>query len=118
MPIHVARAARGQSRLSPAAQSLIVPSSIARFSASPAPAADAVTRVGEQTDILGECLLWDERAEALYWVDIRRPAIRRLDYARGRLDTWTMPGLVGSIAFVAGDERLLVALPDRIAFFD
>ena len=75
-------------------------------------------RIGEQVDILGECPLWNERQQALYWVDIRRPAVRRLDHASGRIDTWAMPDLVGSIAFVADDDRLLVALPDRIALFD
>ena len=75
-------------------------------------------RIGEQTDVLGECPLWNEREQALFWVDIRRPAIRRFDYASGRVDSWTMPDLIGSIAFVEGDDRLLVALPDRIALFD
>ena len=75
-------------------------------------------RVGEQVDILGECPLWNEEQQALYWVDIRRPAVRRLDHASGRIDTWAMPDLVGAIALVAGDDRLLVALPDRIALFD
>ena len=74
-------------------------------------------RIGEQTDILGECPLWNEREQALYWVDIRRPAIRRFDYPSGRIDTWPMPDLIGSIAFCV-DGRLLVALPDRIALFD
>ena len=83
------------------------------MSSSPASA----VRVGEQTDILGECPLWNERDQVLYWVDIRRPAIRRLDYASGGIETWPMPDLVGSIAFCT-DHRLLVALPDRIALFD
>lgn len=76
-----------------------------------------LTRVGEQTDILGESPLWNEIEQALYWVDIRRPALRRLDYASGRVDSWTMPDLVGSIA-LCDDGRMLVALPDRIASFD
>lgn len=75
------------------------------------------TRVGDQTDILGESPIWNEAEQALYWVDIRRPAIRRLDHASGRIETWTMPGLVGSIAF-APDGRLAVALADRIDLFD
>lgn len=79
---------------------------------------NAVYRIGEQTDVLGECPLWNEREQALFWVDIRQPAIRRFDYASGCVDTWTMPDLIGSIAFVEGDDRLLVALPDRIALFD
>ena len=33
-----------------------------------------LARVGEQTDILGESPLWDEIAQALWWVDIRRAA--------------------------------------------
>jgi len=77
----------------------------------------ALARIGEQTDILGESPLWNEIEQALYWVDIRRPALRRLDYASGRVDTWTMPDLVGSIAF-CDDGRLLVALPERIVAFD
>ena len=74
-------------------------------------------RIGDQTDILGECPLWHEREQALYWVDIRRPAIRRLDDATGHIDSWIMPDLIGSIAF-ADDGRLLATLPDRIALFD
>ncbi|HLX28276.1 MAG TPA: SMP-30/gluconolactonase/LRE family protein [Casimicrobiaceae bacterium] len=76
-----------------------------------------VTRVGDQTDILGESPLWNERDQCLYWVDIRRPAVRRYHHASGRIDTWTMPDLVGCIAFCT-DGRLLVALPDQLAFFD
>lgn len=76
-----------------------------------------LARIGEQTDILGECPLWDDVAQALWWVDIRRPALRRLDHATGRVETWPMPDLVGSIAF-CDDGRLLVALPERIAAFD
>jgi sugar lactone lactonase YvrE len=74
-------------------------------------------RIGDQIDILGESPIWHEREEALYWVDVRRPAIRRFDYAGDNVVTWSMPDLIGSIAF-AEDGRLLVALPDRIALFE
>jgi len=77
----------------------------------------ALKRIGQQTDILGECPLWDEAAQALWWIDIRRPALRRLEHATGSIDTWTMPDLVGSIA-LCDDGRLLIALPERIAEFD
>jgi len=82
---------------------------------------DEPRRIGTQTDILGESPIWDERAQCLYWVDIRRPAIRRLDVARGAIESWAMPDLVGSIALTdegAGDGRLLVALPHFVALFD
>lgn len=77
----------------------------------------AIQRIGTQTDILGECPLWDGISKCLYWVDIRRPAIRRLNYASGEVNTWTMQELVGSIALV-DDGRLLVAMPSQIALFD
>lgn len=83
----------------------------------PTPAMTSPVRVGTQRDILGESPLWDERAQCLWWVDIRRPALRRLDHASGRVDTWAMPELVGSIALVE-DGRLLVALPQQLALFD
>ncbi|MBC7444727.1 MAG: SMP-30/gluconolactonase/LRE family protein [Polaromonas sp.] len=74
-------------------------------------------RIGAQTDILGECPLWDGQAQCLYWLDIRRPALRRLHPASGRIDSWPLPGLAGSIA-LTDDQRLLVALPGQIALFD
>ncbi len=77
----------------------------------------AFQRIGTQTDILGESPLWDERAQCLYWVDIRRPAIRRLHPASGMIDSWPMPDLVGSIA-LTDEDRLLVALPHFVALFD
>lgn len=76
------------------------------------------TRVGTQTDLLGECPLWDERLQCLWWVDIRAPALRRWDAARQALSTWPMPELVGSIALTESDGVLLVALRSRLALFD
>ena len=76
-----------------------------------------LTRIGDQRDILGECPLWHVDEQALYWVDIRAPAIRRLDWVQQTVDSWPMPGLVGAIALAEGG-RLIVALPDQIALFD
>ena len=76
-----------------------------------------VDRVGEQTDTLGESPVWCPIQQALYWVDIRAPAVRRFDYASGRIVTWTMPDLVGSLA-VADDGRLVVSLTRMLALFD
>ena len=74
-------------------------------------------RIGDQTDILGECPIWDDRHHCLYWIDIRCPALRRYDFSTQRVTTWTMPSLVGSIALTEG-HLLLVALTDQIALFD
>jgi sugar lactone lactonase YvrE len=76
-----------------------------------------LVRIGDQTDILGECPLWHFGEGALYWVDIRAPAVRRYATASGTLESWTMPDLVGSIAFT-DDGRLIVAVADRLDLFD
>lgn len=83
----------------------------------PVAAPAAVARVGDSTDILGESPLWDERAQCLWWVDIRRPALRRLVPASGRLDSWPLREMVGCIA-LAEDGRLLVAMGAEVALFD
>jgi sugar lactone lactonase YvrE len=74
-------------------------------------------RVGEQTDILGEGPLWDVQEQALYWVDIRKPAVRRNDIGNRKLTAWTMPEVVGSLA-VRKEGGLLLALKSGLALFD
>lgn len=77
-----------------------------------------LARIGDQTDVLGESPLWDERSRALLWVDIRLPAIRRLDATSGRVQTWSMPEMVGCIALTSDERRLLVAMGDAVSLFD
>lgn len=74
-------------------------------------------RVGTQRDVLGECPLWDEVLQCLWWVDIRAPALRRLDPATDTVRTWPLPETVGSIALTTQPERLLLALSSRLALF-
>lgn len=83
----------------------------------PEAAPAALVRVGDSTDILGESPLWDERAQCLWWVDIRRPALRRWVPASGRLDGWPLPEMVGCIA-LAEDGRLVVAMGAEVSLFD
>ncbi|HSV82357.1 MAG TPA: SMP-30/gluconolactonase/LRE family protein [Ramlibacter sp.] len=67
--------------------------------------------IGSTRDLLGESPLWDERQQALYWIDARQRLVRRLDPASGALRQWTLPQDIGSIALVDGGS-LLVALED------
>ena len=76
-----------------------------------------IERVGSQTDVLGESPVWDTASEALYWVDIRGPAVRRYDWASKQIESWTMPELVGSLA-VRKAGGLLLALQSGLAFFE
>lgn len=67
--------------------------------------------VGASRDLLGESPLWDERQQALYWVDSRQRRVHRRQHETGALQQWAMPQDIGAIALCDGD-RLLVALED------
>jgi sugar lactone lactonase YvrE len=67
--------------------------------------------------ILGEGPLWVENEAALYWVDIKAPAVHRYDPENGAKHSWPMPEPIGCLArrasggFVAG-------LKSGFAFFN
>lgn len=73
--------------------------------------------LGEQRDRLGECPLWDERRQALYWIDSKRCLIHRLAPTTGERRKWTLPQEIGSLA-LCESGRLLVALEHEIGFLD
>ena len=66
---------------------------------------------------LGECPVWSAREHALYWVDIRAPALHRLDLGTGASRTWPMPSRIGSFGLreVGG---AVVALVDGFHLLD
>ena len=67
-----------------------------------------ITTVVAEADLLGESPLWHPGEQALYWLDIKAPALRRLDLATGARADWALPHETGSIGlrqgggFVAG----------------
>ena len=66
---------------------------------------------------LGECPVWDERSQALYFVDIEAPALFRLDPASGAVKRWDMPAKIGSFA-QDGKGGAVLALATGFARFD
>ena len=63
---------------------------------------DEIAVIVEQRDVLGESPLWHPGEQALYWIDIKAPALRRLDPATGMRADWALPQEIGSIALRAG----------------
>jgi len=57
-----------------------------------------VSCVAQTEDILGEVPLWHPTERALYWIDLFKPALHRLDPATGATTSWTPPAKVGSFA--------------------
>lgn len=66
---------------------------------------------------LGEGPVWDERAGHLYWVDIKAPAIWRLDPKIGATKTWPMPHRVGAVA-LREQGGLVAAMKPGFALVD
>ena len=66
---------------------------------------------------LGEGPVWDERAGHLYWVDIKAPAVWRLDPRSGEAKSWPMPHRIGAIA-LREKGGLVAAMKPGFAFVD
>jgi sugar lactone lactonase YvrE len=66
-------------------------------------------------ELLGECPLWDERTQTLWWVDILEPSLKKLD--GGSLKTYPLPEAMGSFAF-REPGGFVVAMKSGLYFFD
>ena len=68
-----------------------------------------------QTDhVVGEVPVWSQDEQALYWIDVFKPAIHRWNAADGAVQTWVPPERLDALA-LTGDRRLLVALWSGLA---
>jgi sugar lactone lactonase YvrE len=83
---------------------------------SPARAADVTCVLAAQA-LLGEGPVWDPGPRVLYWVDIKRREVHRLDPATGRDERWPVPEDVGSLA-VRRRGGLVLAMRSGFHFFD
>ena len=72
----------------------------------------------ETRAVLGEGPLWSARENALYWVDIKRPALHRLRLESGVQDTWPMPERIGWVIERAGAGSLVAGFKSGVAFID
>lgn len=65
--------------------------------------------------MIAESLLWDDRTGALFWCDIKAPALFRLDPRTGENRRWDLPEDIGAYALADGGREALVALRSSIA---
>lgn len=73
--------------------------------------------VFDAADIVGESAVYDERRDALVWVDIGGKRIHRLRLAELRHEVWPAPDFPTSIGLRA-DGGAIVGLRDRVALWD
>lgn len=71
-------------------------------------ARSAVERAHRSLDQLGETPLWCDKERVLWWLDIEKPTLHRLDPASGHHDSRTFETrFLGSLAFAGHDEKLI-----------
>ncbi|MCF6327947.1 MAG: SMP-30/gluconolactonase/LRE family protein [Devosiaceae bacterium] len=68
--------------------------------------------------ILGEGPLWDHRQDALFWIDISRPAVLRHDLNNGQTGHWPMPSAIGAIGLSTNNQLLLALENQHICLLD
>lgn len=66
---------------------------------------------------LGECTIWDQRSGRLLWTDILGSTLWAHTPATGETRNWPMPERLASFALTADDDRLLLGLASRLAFY-
>lgn len=84
----------------------------------PAPAIGAVRCVRPMASELGEGLLWSEREQALYWVDILARELHRWEPGGGAYRCWTFDEEISALAERTGAPGLVVTLRRGFALFD
>src|SRR5260221_7080714 len=78
------------------------------------PAVDCVLDVRAP---LGECPVWCERRQALYWIDVYDGKLNRFDPASGGNRVWRFSEPLGSIA-LSEDDAVLVGLKSGLSRYD
>ena len=59
---------------------------------------------------IGESPVWSPTEAALYWIDIKRPALYRVATGTGEQAAWTLPADIGAFTLLPGLDGALVAL--------
>lgn len=76
-----------------------------------------ISVAADSGDVLGESPSWLARERCLYWIDLRAPALRRLDPASGAVESWAMPDLIGAVVGRRGGG-VVVAVRHGLYGFD
>ena len=68
--------------------------------------------------VVGECPVWDPQTDALYWIDVKAPALYRSNARTGVTLTWRLPSDVGGFALTEDGGSAVVALRTGIFRLD
>ena len=75
---------------------------------------DCVAPVGDRC---GEAVVWSAAESAVYWVDVMRYLVHRLDLSSGSVQSWHFDEPVVALALTTDSNRMLVALASRLIYW-
>ena len=78
---------------------------------------DRITCVAPTGDRCGEGAIWSAREQAIYWVDLMRFLVHRLDWASGSVRSWHFDEPVVALSLTTDPDRILVALASRLIYW-
>lgn len=76
-----------------------------------------VNQLSPDPDLLGESPFWSIKEQSLYWVDMLRRVIQRLDWATGRMENSPTPDFPTAFALRRGGGTI-VALNRGVHLYD
>ncbi len=76
---------------------------------------DEIRCVAPTGDICGEGAVWHPEQHALYWTDINRYLVHRLDGASGAVTTWLFDEPVTAVTLTTDPNQLLLVLASQVA---
>jgi len=76
-----------------------------------------IETIWESPDGLGEGPLWHAGEQVLYWLDILKPVLKRLDPATGEYQEWPIPEHIGSVVPRA-QGGLVATMGNRVVAID
>jgi sugar lactone lactonase YvrE len=68
-------------------------------------------------NVLGEGVLWDDAAAALWWTDIQSSELLRYDWTTLRLERTALPHRLGSFGLIENSSDIIAAFADGIALY-
>lgn len=71
----------------------------------------------ETHNTLGECVLWDERQQSVWWTDIHESRLYRYHLQQRHLTTYMLPERLASFGFTEKDEWLICAFASGFALY-
>ncbi len=66
---------------------------------------------------LGECILWDDKTQTVWWTDIEGRLLHSFDWQRQLLCRFPLPERLGSFGLVAGEPLLIGAFESGFSLF-